>query len=151
MKKPLFATLALLIAATGFTASAAPADDDTLTASKTGKETFCRAKIKVRNERDQTIQLDKLRVLSAEDGKFFSEFPLGSSKYRPVAGAAVSTPMLDVMVPEGHKLKIEVTYRSQITAGKNPTFSQPKTEDAPPGAIQPGCSLAGQDLTIAVE
>lgn len=151
MKKPLFATLALLVAATGFTASSAHADDEALTASKTGKETFCRAKIRMRNERDQTIQLDKVRVLSQDDGKWFSEFTLGGAKYRPVSGATVSTPTVDVMVPAGHKLNLEVTYRSQVTAGKNPTFSQPKTDDASAGAIQPGCSLAGQDLTIVID
>jgi hypothetical protein len=150
MKKSLFTALALLIAATGFTAAAAHADDAKLTASKTGKDVFCRAKVSFKNGLDQTIQLDRVRVVSGSDSKFYSEFELSGSRYRPVSGATVSTPSVDVMVPAGHKLAIEATYRTQITAGANPKFSAPKTDSSGIGAIQPACSIEGQELNITV-
>lgn len=150
MKKALFTALALLLAATGFSTASANADDATLAATKTGKDVFCRAKVNFKNGQDQTIQLDRVRIHSSTDSKFFSEFELSGSRYRPVSGATVSSPMVDVMVPAGHKLAVGVTYRTQITAGKDPKFSAPKTDEAGAGAIQPECSIDGQQLSITV-
>ena len=150
MKKHLLTVFALALMTTGFAYAPADADQPKLEASKTGKQPFCRAKYKLKNEVGQTIQIDRLRVLSSDDEAFYSEFELSGSRYRPVSGATVPTPMLDVMVPAGHQLKVEVTYRKQITAGKNPKFSAPKTDKIANGAIQPGCSLGGQELTVGV-
>jgi len=150
MKKYILSILALTVMATGFAASAAPSDDPKLEASKTGKDVFCRAKVKIENGLDQTMQIDRVRVSSSTEPGFYSEYEVSGSRYRPVSGATVPTPMLDVMVPAGHKLAVEVTYRKQITAGKDARFSAPKTDKAGAGAIQPGCTLGGQDLGIRV-
>lgn len=151
MKKKVLPILALAcMSLTGFAYTAAGADEPKLEASKSGKETFCRVKIKIHNELDQTIQVDKLRISSNTEPGFYSEFELNGSRYRPVSGATVPTPMLDVMVPAGHKLATAITYRKQITAGKDPKFSQPKSDDWGAGAIQPVCSLSGQELTLTI-
>ncbi len=128
---------------------AAKADDGKLE-SKSGKDVTCTAKIQIKNGLDQTVQIDSLRMSSSSDKGFFTEYTLGGSKYRPVTGATVSTPSLDVKVPAGHKLATEVVYRTQKTAGKNPTFSAPKTQTWGPSAIQAGCSLAGQTLNVMI-
>jgi hypothetical protein len=151
MKTKMLSALALAFLTTGIGVGTAQADgDEPKLEAKSGKELFCRVKVKFSNKLDQAIQIDRLRVSSSTDAGFFSEFELSGSRYRPVSGATVHTPELDVMVPAGHKLATEVTYRKQITAGKNPKFSQPKTEDWGAGAIQPACSLAGQELTLTI-
>jgi len=152
MKKPLFTALAVLVAATGISIGSAHAggDEPKLAATKSGKDVFCRVKLQLVNGMDQTMQLDSVRISSSTEGKFFSEFALSGSRYRPVVGATVSTPMLDVMVPAGHKISTKVTYRTQVTAGKNPKFSEPKTDESGAGALAQGCSLDGEELTIRV-
>lgn len=150
MKKRMFAAAALLLATTALAVPSAQADDPGLTASKTGKETFCRVRVKIKNSLDQTIQADKLRISSNTDPSYYSEFELSGSRYRPVSGATVPTPVIDVMVPAGHKVASALTYRKQITAGANPKFSQPKSDTWGAGAIQPACSLEPQDLLLTV-
>lgn len=153
MKKRLFPMLALgLLSMTGFAMTAAATGDDEpkLEATKSGKDLFCRVKVKIHNNVDQTIQVDKLRISSSTEPGFYSEFDLNGSRYRPVSGATIATPTIDVMVPAGHKVSSEITYRKQITAGKDPKFSGPKTDKWGAGAIQPACSLAGQDLLLTV-
>lgn len=150
MKKSMFAVATLLLATTALAVPSAQAEDPGLTASKSGKELFCRVKVKVKNTLDQTIQLDKIRISSSSDAGFYSEFELSGSRYRPVSGATLPMPTLDVMVPAGHKVASALTYRKQITAGANPKFSQPKSDTWGAGAIQPGCSLDGQELILTV-
>ncbi|MBK8234796.1 MAG: hypothetical protein IPK74_04500 [Deltaproteobacteria bacterium] len=150
MKNRMFAAAALLLATTALAVPSAQADDPGLTASKTGKETFCRVRVKVKNALDQTIQLDKIRISSSSDAGFYSEFELSGSRYRPVSGATLPVPTVDVMVPAGHKVASALTYRKQITAGANPKFSQPKSDSWGAGAIQPACSLDGQELLLTV-
>lgn len=151
MKKKVLPILALAcMSLTGFAYTAAGADEPKLEASKSGKDLFCRVKVKIHNNVDQTIQVDKLRISSSTEPGFYSEFDLNGSRYRPVSGATIATPTIDVMVPAGHKVSSEITYRKQITAGKDPRFSAPKTDSWGAGAIQPACSLAGQDLLLTV-
>lgn len=150
MKNRMFAAAALLLATTALAVPSAQADDPGLTASKTGKETFCRARVRIKNAVDQTVQVDRVRISSNSDAGYYSEFELSGSRYRPVSGATVPMPVVDVMVPAGHKLATAVTYRKQITAGANPKFSQPKSDSAGAGAIQPVCSLEPQELTILI-
>jgi hypothetical protein len=150
MKTRILPLLAVALLTTGFGMSAASADDPKLEATKSGKELFCRAKVKVNNKLDQTIQLDKIRISSSEEPGFYSEFELSGSRYRPVSGASLPMPMLEVMVPSGHKLVTEISYRKQITAGKDAKFSQPKSDKWGAGAIQAPCTLAGQELTVTI-
>lgn len=154
MKKRMFPILALgLLSMTGFavTATATSGDDEPkLAASKSGKDVFCRVKLKIHNQLDQAIQLDKVRISSSTEAGFYSEFELSGSRYRPVSGATLPLPTVDVMVPAGHKLATAITYRKQITAGKDAKFSAAKTDEKGAGAVQPACSLAGQELTVTI-
>jgi hypothetical protein len=125
-------------------------DNQPIVASDSGKETFCRSKFRFTNTLSMTIQLEKLRVTSATDPAFFQEFSFNGSSYRPVAGATVSTPVMDVKVPTGHKYKWKVVFRTQVTAGKNPTWSALKTMESGAGAIQPACALDGATFGLNV-
>lgn len=153
MKTKLFTALALALTTTmatgATTASAAPGQGDGME-TKSGKALNCKAKVKFKNSLGQTLEIDTLRLSSASDPKFFTEYKLGGSRYRPVSGATIQTPELDVQVPDGHKLAIEITYRTQKTAGKNGTWSQSKSEKWGAGAVQPTCSLGGQTLTVTI-
>ena len=153
MTTKLFTALALAVMTTtamgASSAQAAGADDKALE-SKSGRALHCTAKVKFKNSLDQTIEIDSLRLRSATDAKFFTEYKLGGSRYRPVSGATIRTPDLKVQVPDGHKIAVEVTYRTQKTAGKNAKWSKPKTQKWGAGAIQPACSLDGQTINVTI-
>ncbi|MEM6989641.1 MAG: hypothetical protein AAF721_04065 [Myxococcota bacterium] len=154
MKTKLFTAFALaVLTTTAMSASSAQASgaDDKALESKSGKALHCTAKVKFKNALDQTIEIDSLRLRSASDAKFFTEYKLGGSRYRPVSGATIRSPNLKVQVPDGHKLAVEVTYRTQRTAGKNGAWSRPKTAKFGASAVQPACTLGGQTINVTID